>query len=439
MDFAIRNNLNSGLRVFALLGLLAACGEEDVILEGERLPIRPDGSPAGAVEGEPPALSLARAVTNENWTHLNGNTGHLAVHAAAEHPLDPIWTADIGRGSSKEGILTSGPIVADGRIYTIDTTALVRAFNTNGRLVWERNLALKGESRLDGFGGGVAFGDGTLAVSTGFGEVVALEPDTGAVRWRQEIEAPVRAAPTVMNGLIFAVARNDEAFGIDIENGRIRWRTAGVEPDSGIAGGASPAARGGLVVLPFASGEVVGVVARNGRRAWTAPLAGGRRGFVSGRISDITGDPVIADDTVYVANQSGRFVALDRRSGARKWTVNEGSFGPALPAGDSVFIVTDLGQLKRLRASDGAEYWSVQLPKFGNPEKRRDAFVHSGPVLVGGRIIVTSGDGVMRSFDPSSGTPLGSTAVPGGAAAQPAVAGGRVYVLTKRGTLSAFQ
>ena len=286
----------------------------------------------------------------------------------------------------------------------------------------------------------MSFGNDTLVAGTGFGEVVALEPGTGEIRWRQEIDAPVRAAPTVANGLAYAVARNDQAFGIDLKNGRIRWRTSGIEPEAGIVGGASPAARAGLVVVPYASGEVVGVVARNGRRAWSAALAGGRRGHVRGRISDITGDPVIAGNVVYVANQSGRFAALDRRSGQRIWSVNEGSNSPALPVGDSVFVMTDTGKLQRLRASDGSLYWSVQLPEFSNAEKRRGAHLHSGPVLAGGRIIVASSDGAMRSFDPSTGAALGETPIGGGgAAAQPAVAGGRVYVLSRNGTLFAFQ
>jgi len=151
-----------------------------------------------------------------------------------------------------------------------------------------------------------------------------MEPDTGEVIWRQKLDAPVRAAPTVTNGMAYVVSRNDQAFAIDLKNGRIRWRIAGVDPEAGVVGGASPATIDGLVVLPFASGEVVGTLARNGRRVWTSVISGGRRGHSRARLSDITGDPVIAGDTIYVANQSGRLVALDRRSGERKWSVNEG-------------------------------------------------------------------------------------------------------------------
>jgi outer membrane protein assembly factor BamB len=60
-------------------------------------------------------------------------------------------------------------------------------------------------------------------------------------------------------------------------------------------------------------------------------------------------------------------------------------------------------------------------------------------VLVGGRLVVVSGDGLIRFFDPRDGASLGSVDLPGGAAAPPALAGGVLYVATQRGQLLAFR
>lgn len=421
---------------------LSACGGSEVILEGERFPVRPDDADM-SVDIDPaslPAVQLTKAVTNSEWTHKNGDRSHFPGHIQGAFPLEPIWNKSIGRGASREGRITSGPIIAGNTVYTLDAAASVKAFSLDGASRWSRDLTLKGEVSLDGFGGGLAFGAETLVAGTGFGEVVAMDPANGEIIWRQELDAPVRSAPTVSGNLVYVVSRNDQAYAIDVENGRIRWRVAGIDPDAGVVGGASPAASNGLVVLPFASGEVVGAVARNGRRAWTAVVSGGRRGHVRARLSDITGDPVISGDTIYVANQSGRFVALDRRSGNRNWSVNDGSLAPALPMGNSVFFVTDTAKLKRLDANDGSQLWSVQLPQFEDEEDRRGAYLHSGPVMVGGRLLVASSDGALRSFDPTTGAELGITPIGGGgAAAQPALAGGRLFVVSRDGTLFAFQ
>jgi outer membrane protein assembly factor BamB len=60
-------------------------------------------------------------------------------------------------------------------------------------------------------------------------------------------------------------------------------------------------------------------------------------------------------------------------------------------------------------------------------------------VLAGGRLVVVSSDGFVRSFDPASGTFLGAAELPGGAASGPAVAGGTLYVISRKGQLHAFR
>ncbi|MBC7142188.1 MAG: PQQ-binding-like beta-propeller repeat protein, partial [Rhodobacteraceae bacterium] len=59
--------------------------------------------------------------------------------------------------------------------------------------------------------------------------------------------------------------------------------------------------------------------------------------------------------------------------------------------------------------------------------------------LAGGRLVVASSDGLIRSFDPTSGALLSSVELPNGAASAPAIAGGVLYVVTKDGKLRAFR
>ena len=62
-----------------------------------------------------------------------------------------------------------------------------------------------------------------------------------------------------------------------------------------------------------------------------------------------------------------------------------------------------------------------------------------GPILAGGRLWVAGADGLLRAFSPADGAALGQLALPGGAAARPAVAGGVMYIATRDGHLLAFQ
>jgi outer membrane protein assembly factor BamB len=165
-------------------------------------------------------------------------------------------------------------------------------------------------------------------------------------------------------------------------------------------------------------------------------------GSAASVISDISGDPVITGNRVYIGNFGGRTAAFDLQDGTRLWTATDGSVSPVWAVGNAVFLINDINELVRLDASFGAPVWRTALPVLeegANPRRERRIFAHYGPVLAGGRLIVTSSDGLIRQFDPASGALVGQLALPGGAASGPVVAGQTLYVLSKDGQLHAFR
>jgi len=147
-------------------------------------------------------------------------------------------------------------------------------------------------------------------------------------------------------------------------------------------------------------------------------------------------------NTVYVGNHSGRLVAIDAGSGERIWTTRQGALGPVWPVGGSLFAVTDLNQLARINAADGTVIWAVDLPKFlkDKPKKRKQIYVHYGPIMAGGRLVTASDDGYLRFFAPQDGSLIATVDLPGGGATTaPVVAGGTLYVVSRSGELHAFR
>jgi len=142
-----------------------------------------------------------------------------------------------------------------------------------------------------------------------------------------------------------------------------------------------------------------------------------------------------------VGNVSGRVVSLDIANGDRIGTATEGAVGPVWPAGGSLFLVNDIGELVRLDASNGTPIWRVALPGFEENRARRQKtrYAHYGPIIAGNRLIVASGDGLIRQFDPTSGALVGTLEIAGGAASNPVVANGVLYVVSQRGQLVAFR
>lgn len=430
-----------GAAVVAVSGC-SLFGDDEEILPGERIPVRATIdermiSPAARAQ----VGALPAAIRNEEWTQRNGGPTHAIGHIQAGSSLSVAWSADIGSGGGSNSVLTSGPVVADGRVFTLDASSNVSAFNASGGArVWTVDVAPEGESGDDGFGGGLAYEDGRLFVTTGFGDTIGLDADTGGEIWRQRIGAPIRSAPSVANGIVISIGRDNSAFAYSAAEGAVRWRVRGATSGAGVLGGASAAiSPGGTAVIPFGSGEVIAVGLQDGRRAWGDVVSGGRRGLARSAISDISADPVIQGVAVIAGNSSGLLVGIDGRSGRRGWSREFGAMGPVWTAGSTMFVISDNAQLKRLSAQDGSTLWSTTLPQYDDPDDLEGVIRYGGPVLAGGRLLVTSAEGRLLSFNPETGEEIDRKEISGLTGIGPVVAGGTVYLLTDGGSLIALR
>lgn len=428
-----------------LIALLASCGPREILLPGERVDLRAlDRAVESAVDAavnQTRPIDPGPPVVSANWTHLNGSPQHTIRHPALSQSLTPVWAQPIGAGNDRKHRITADPVVSAGRVFTLDSRARVSAHATTGAALWSVDLTPPADNADDASGGGLAVAGDTLYVTTGFGELTALDVATGGERWRQDFDSAVTGAPTAVDGVVYVVTRNQVGWAIDATNGRVLWQILGAPSESGIAGGPAPATVESLVVFPFGSAQLIGAVRSAGTTAWQSSVAGGRAGAAYSRISDLTGDPVVIGTTVYAGNHAGRASAFDARTGQTLWTAEEGALGPLWAAGGSLFFVSDQNRLIRMDAATGEVVWAVDLAYYQRIRlsRRETIYAHFGPVLAGGRLLVASDDGILRSYDPRSGALISATEIGDGAATNPVIAGGVLYLVTEDGRLRAYR
>lgn len=420
--------------------LVAGCADREVILTGKREELRGE-APVIELPSETRSIRLAGQSNNAEWTHRIGTPKYRTSHPALTATPTLAWSASIGEGEKRRQRISTDPIVADGRIFTVDSTATLTATSTSGARLWSIDMTPAGDKPNEASGGGLAIAGGKLYVTTGFGRLLAVDPTSGEVLWEQRLGAVGNGSPTVYGGLVYVVSGDDLAWALDADTGRIEWQLSSSPDVNNLQVPSAPAVSDKFVVFGFGSGELQAAFRKGGLRFWDAGIQGQRVGRALSTVGDISGDPVIVGKTVYAANHSGRLVALDLDTGARKWTAEEGALSPVWPAGDSLFLVNEQNQLVRIDASNGEIIWAKRLPDFVKDRPRRQVrrFGHFGPVLAGGQLVVASSDGQLRSFDPASGDLIRTTEIPGGATSNPVVAGGTLYVVNKKGELLAFR
>ncbi len=450
--FAHMGRLLAGV---AALAVLAACGEREVILPGERFSIRtpledsvpteanpkPKAPSEGVVSTSRP-ISLPAAQANADWGQRGGNARHAAPHAAVSKAPVAIWSANMGAGNSRKNRISAAPVVLGGRVFAMDAGMSVTALSTGGGLLWQTDLTADFDKGGGVSGGGLAASGGQVFATTAYGEVVALDAKSGGVMWRQRIDAPAIGAPAVEGNRVYVSGRDGSAWALDAANGKVVWQVFGAPGKSGWLGAAAPTVGDSVVYFPSNSGDLMAVLKPGGGTPiWHSSAAGKRLGRAYAGNFDITGDAALVGGTLYAGTGAGRTIAVDAGSGQQIWGASEGAMGPLAIAGGSIFIVNDEARLVRLDATDGSVVWSVEMPYFEaeKVKKRKAITAHYGPVLAGGRVWVASSDGKLSAFSPTDGSLVYQTAIPGGAAGQPAVAGGVIYVVTTKGQVVAFR
>ncbi len=425
--------------VVGLLALATACAEDEQGLPGERIPVRQVVS-ALAGDSALEAAPLPDAVPNQSWPQFAGSSGGGNFHPEFAANFAIAWEFETRASINSDWPIAAEPVIAHDHVFLLDANSVVHAVDVNsGQAVWSTSVVPPGDSEGEGIGGGLGLEQGVLYVATGYGEMLALDARSGQVLWNASVSAPVHAAPVIADGRVAAVARDDVVHVFDAGSGKKAWTARGAGASVGFLNAAAPAARDGVLVVPFASGELIGYETEAGGEVWKSILSGASRNTPMAAFSDITSSPVIGEDRVFAGTRSGAFAAVDWRTGEKSWERGIGPGDTAWVMQDSVYLVDVGGNLLRLSADDGGVFWRYSLPAFEDPEDHEDPILYSGPIVAGGLVLVASSTGQLFGVDAEIGTERARFDLGAPATASPIVAGGIVYVFLNDGRLLAIQ
>ncbi len=407
-------------------------GEEQKPLAGQRESIADkDGvlAPDPELLAQPNRVPAPRA--NADWPQAGGNASHALGNLGASRQPKLAWSVDAGSGSSDEGRLTAQPVVANGRIYVIDTQSTVSAFTTaRGQKVWSVSLKPKDEEAGGGVGGGLAYDGGRLYVTTTFGELASLDAARGSLIWRKRLEVPVRAAPAVAGGKIFVAGVNNEVQALSTRDGSSLWKYQGVGEQAARAASTSAAISGNTVVVPLTTGEILAFDTNSGLSNWGDALSGSSRFSGASVLTDIAGRPVIQDGRVYAIAHAGSMGAFDLRSGEILWNLAVSGTETPWPAGDYLYTVVNKNVMTAVSKTKGRPRWSYRLSKGGS---------WAGPVMGSGQLIAASSEGSLVFVSAETGQPVNTLTLGEPTFISPLIAGNTIFVLTDEATLKAYR
>ena len=307
----------------------------------------------------------------------------------------------------------------------------------SGQIVWSVSAPAFGQPASDGIS--VFFGSRAH-------EVRAVDRQTGQQRWRVTTDS---YSPATMNGFNVILAGENVVFGdyvvygFDRTSGARRWTFDPQNqsiPGYG-AGLYTLTTDGSLIFVGSGSGHAYAINAMDGTPAWIVTLASDDNTSVY--------DPVVDDRTVYFVVRhftnpiTGELVALDRASGALRWShvfpseapTGSGPLGRVAPFGDVVFVANDDGKIYGFNKVTGAV--QLTLPRRSDITGLDDS---RSLTLAGSTLIVGSNSFFVDAYDASTGAHLWEANAGQGSSGNNPMAtdGTTVYVPYINGSLGAI-
>ncbi len=431
----------------AIVLLISGCGlfgKKPLDIDGERIDvIREDASLAPDYAPGEVKIKLPAPYTNNKWAQNGDNSMHLIGHLEAKTKLKKQWSKSFGKGSSKRDYLIASPIAAYGAVFAVDAEGIVTARRLdNGKQIWKKRLKSRNKAERGAAlkGAGLAEFNKKIYATTGFGSIFCLNMTDGKEIWRQDLDMPIRIAPSINAGRILVQSFDNTLTALDADNGSILWKNQTESEATTLVGGATPAysPENDVVIAAFSNGELQAYKASTGTPLWTDLLISHKRTNSLAQISAIKANPVIDGGKVFAIGYNSVLTAIDLRTGSRIWERETGGTNQPWIAGNYLYVLTNDFDLLALDKNNGKIIWNTAIPKGDDSDVKNGVF-GSGPVLVNNRLLVATSNGYIFSVSPYTGEILGYVSADEGIELAPIIVDGMAIFTTNDAELIAYK
>jgi len=301
-----------------------------------------------------------------------------------EPPYKPLWFFRAG------SLVEFPPAVAYGKLYFANSKGVLFAVDiAKVRTVWayRARRCTAASPAVDNHTVYMAFMNKPPCNATRSGldgEVVALNADTGKIRWRLKI-GPTESSPLVDHGTVYVGDWTGKLYALSAASGATRWTFQTGDKIKGAV-----ALSGGRVYFGSYDHHVYSLDAKTGKLVWKASAQqrlGGLGTFYAA--------PAVAYDRVYIGSTDGKVYSFGATSGKLRWSHGTGGYvySSAAVYQQRVFAGSFTGDLYAFNAATGDVLWKY----------RTNGPISGSPIVINGLVYVSSLRGRTYALDPKSG------------------------------------
>jgi len=334
-----------------------------------------------------------------------------------------IWSTKVG-GSSEFLLIGLRPVGDGNLIYAASQDGKVVAIDPqSGKIRWKTDLDIE-------LSAGPGANDGVVAVASKDGYVVVLDAKSGAEQWRVYVGGETLARPLIQGDMVVVQTIDNRMIALARIDGKQRWEIEQTMPVLTMRGASSPLLVGSLVVAGFDNGRLVAVDINSGDIEWDSVLALPTGRSDLDRLSDVDGAIALVGQDIYAGGYQGRIAAIAAESGQVLWSREISSHVGVAADWNSVYTSRDDGEIIAMSRNNGAESWR------NDDLLRRDPTL---PVPFHSTVVVGDFEGYLHFFSSFDGHAVarlrfGRKAI----SSDPVVVADRLYVQSDDGSVAAF-
>lgn len=305
--------------------------------------------------------------------------------------LQLVLSVDVGsKGASSKDPLDLQVGYGEGRLIASSRGGVLSAHDTAGKRLWSVDLK-------EPVTGGVAYdvASQTAIVSTRSGRIIAVDAQSGAQRWVQQLSGSVLTPALIHNNRVIVSANDGFLHGLSLQTGQSIWQFATQVPAVSIRGSAKPTLLDNdTALLATADGRVHAIGIESGIPLWSRRIGLGMGSSEVERMSDLDAMPIVDQGQLYAISYSGQMIGVDLAAGQVMF-VNEAASTRALAVAKGMVFATTLeGAVQAYNRTTGEPVWESKDLTYRQL---------TNPVVIGNYLAVGDLEGVVHIFDTTTG------------------------------------
>ncbi|HVY08076.1 MAG TPA: outer membrane protein assembly factor BamB [Burkholderiales bacterium] len=299
---------------------------------------------------------------------------------------------------------------------------LMRVNATNGKTIWHVDTKAP-------LSGGVGVGENMVLVGTSKGAVLAYDMQ-GKPLWQSRVSSEILSAPQAFGDFVVVRSGDSRIFGLDARDGSRRWEYQVTPPPLTLRANPGVILIDNYVIAGMPAGKLVVLNIANGGLVWETVVAAPKGDNELERITDIAGPPLVEAGRVCAATFQGRAACYETQKGGQLWARPASTVGSLASDDLSVYLSEDNGSVVALDRNSGASVWKQDKLSYRNL---------SAPLATKDHVVVGDYEGQVHFLKFEDGSFAARLATDGGGiAAAPKMVGDKILIQTRNGGVYAI-